>query len=321
MIEQALAAAQQALRGQEIKGKQVELAQPAKWREYADSPEFQAAMDQAAASPAERMAAKAAAMKGDFGRVTKIRTHRNQPKMDSQGNVVYPNGNIWNQLTGWVMYDGKPVPFGQGHTIGPNPTGGPAATPTSTAPPPSASSSDIEERTRTADTEIGQWSSTPATAGIPHGLQPSRFDEPRNYAALAQLDPSTARIVQQMGDYETEPGHAYGRFQNPQLMKLVNAYNPAFKQNQYKIINDADKEYGAQGATGKSMLAMDTAYGHIGSLWKQYAALAGPDTPLSRKGASGSPGQAWLALNRWLRCCQDRGGRRSGEGDAWQRCA
>jgi hypothetical protein len=110
MIQARSAAAQQALRAQEIKGKAVDLAQSQKWRDYASSPEFQAALDQAKATPAEIMEAKAAAMKGDFATVTKVLDpKRNQA--DIKGNLVrLPDGSIANTL-GRVIFDkdGKPV--------------------------------------------------------------------------------------------------------------------------------------------------------------------------------------------------------------------
>src|SRR5262245_34781210 len=59
MMQMRSAAAQQAIRGQEIKGKQAELEQAEKWRAYVNSPEFEQAMDKAQATEAERMGARA----------------------------------------------------------------------------------------------------------------------------------------------------------------------------------------------------------------------------------------------------------------------
>ena len=122
MQEQQTNAAQNQLRQQQIRmsgvemqGKQAELAQAAQWRAYAASPEFKQALDAANATPAERMAAQAAAMKGDFATVSKVLDpKRNQPQVS--GNLIrMPDGSVVTS-TGRVVVgpDGKP-PAGGGN--------------------------------------------------------------------------------------------------------------------------------------------------------------------------------------------------------------
>jgi hypothetical protein len=122
MIKQRSAMAQDQLRRQqtqlgqvEMQGKQADLAQTAKWRQYADSPEFQQAMTQAQATPAEVMAAKAAAYKGDFATVQKILDpKRNRPPLG--GGLFYTkDGSVMNSAGRILMGpDGKPPAAGSG---------------------------------------------------------------------------------------------------------------------------------------------------------------------------------------------------------------
>ena len=109
MQEQRAQAAQNLLRTQQLKtsqvemqGKQADIAQQAQWRAYAASPEFKAAMDSANATPAERMAATVAAMKGDFKTVaTVLDQRRNDPKVSGRC-ISYPGGWVGrlSDLTG-----------------------------------------------------------------------------------------------------------------------------------------------------------------------------------------------------------------------------
>jgi len=260
-------AAQQALRAQQVKSQKAELDQAEKWRTYANSPEVQQALQ--ALPPAQRVAAQGAILKGDFATYEKlVDPAKTKPKVDAGGNVTLPNGDVYNQLYGWVVKDGKPVD--------------PAAAAAGTgggAPPPLAPTQEG------GDPHAQTSPPLPKTAA---GYQPvvSPF-ESRDYSVLNNLPPVLASQVQRLGDYqETITGNPR-QAKDPRLLKLVSDYTRGeWSQGEYAFRNQQRKEYSAAGATGKSMVAMDTAYNHLGTLWEagktmQEALKTGDSTALN----------------------------------------
>ena len=299
--EQQTQAAQNQLRQQQMKmsnvemqGKQADIAQQAQWRAYAASPEFKQAMDSANASPAERMAAIAAAQKGDFKTVaTVLDPKRNYPKVDAaSGMITRPNGDV--DIIDPLTYEPRPYMRGGQYvkpgTTQPQPTPTPNPTPQPPVVPPNANSPDIEARTRAADQEVADFS----TYGTPQQPQPTAPAPPRptvtlpppkfanyNQDYLNSLPESIRSEVKQIAEYDRKPYSTSGvkggleLKRNRAVMDAVQAYsNGSYTEGDFANRNFIKKQYGPGGTIGNNMISVATAHNHLGTFYDLGQALA-----------------------------------------------
>jgi len=301
MMQYRSQAAQQALAGQRVKGQRAELEQAEKWRQYADSAEFRKALDDAQASEADRMAAKAAALKGDFGTVQKILDpSRYQPKVDfNTGVISYKNGDI--DLINPLTF--KPEPYrrnGQIVTTGPQQGQPTPQQPGQPVPPPiPAPGTSVTVPATPPPGDLGPGGGGGVGSPTPPVPAPTqvRFDPDGNPVGgqapvppppkftgyddefLKTLNPEVAREVKAIAEYDRKPytigqhGGMYNR-RNRMVMDMVNQYSRGqYSESDFSVRRDVKKEFSQAGVTGKNMTALDTLYGHIGDLHEAAQAL------------------------------------------------
>lgn len=305
MMQYRSQAAQQALAGQRVRGQKAELEQQTKWREYADSSEFKKALDGARATEADRMAARAAALKGDFATVrTILDPKRYMPKVDfNSGVITHPNGDI--DMINPLTFKAEPYMRG-GQIVTQGPQTGGIAPPPEAPTPPGAPSVTVPATPPAAAPGGGGGGpmppapGAPATAAAPPppAATPVRFDPDGNPISgtvpppippkfssydedfLKTLSPEVAREVKTIAEYDRKPyttggqrGGLYSR-RNIGIMDLVNRYTGGtYSESDYNVRKDVKKEFSQAGQTGKNMTAMDTLYGHVGDLYQAAQAL------------------------------------------------
>jgi hypothetical protein len=249
-MQNLLRAQQMKTSGVELQGKQADLAQAAKWRAYADSPEFKAAMDSANATPAERMAAQAAAQKGDFATVAKVLDpKRNMPDVKGDGTIRLADGSVINSLGQTIIGPGGKVP-----------EGGP-----------------------------GAGAGGAGMVKLDEVLAPSKVagrDDAYIKQVADQYGPVIAKQVRDIADYKVPlPISARTAASvNPnsptaQILRMVTTYAPDWQQGDFANQNKLWDEFYGKGKTAGNITALDTAYGHLGTFYDAAKALDNPDSP------------------------------------------
>lgn len=104
--------------------------------------------------------------------------------------------------------------------------------------------------------------------GAPIAVVPGATGE----AALANIDPSTAAAIRMIGegkgDFATFTARSTPQYKT-QLAAAVNAFNPNFDQNTFKVRGSEEKAY-TSGSQGQQLTAIGTARNHM-STFKQTA--------------------------------------------------
>lgn len=95
-------------------------------------------------------------------------------------------------------------------------------------------------------------------------------------------DPGYKAMVKQIGDYQAKmPGLGMmGSGARMKLLKDIYAYKPDYDETQFAQRNKTRSDFSASGATGKKVIALDTAISHLGTLGQAADALNNRQLPL-----------------------------------------